>query len=384
MLNVLWAAFLTLAFVCGAVTGRLSEVSAALTEGAAGAVTLAIGIAGLMCFWSGIMELMQQSGLTHIIARFLMPVLRPLFGKASEDSEAMQAVSANVTANLLGLSNAATPLGLRAASRLHKLSGSDTASDAVLTLIVLNSASIQLVPSTVAAVPAGRRNRLTLCCRYGVPPSYRLRQRSCCAGQAVQFFRLRRLRIKNSAACGLRKEGYALQTIQAAVVPFLLAFTAMYAVYRGTAVFPVFIEGAKKGMQTAVGILPTMIGMLTAVYMLRASGAIDLASAWLAPLFHLLGIPQECVPLALLKPISGGGGLSLGSELIRTAGPDSYVGRVAAVMLGSSETSIYTIGLYAGHLGLKRTRYAIPAALCADLAAFMMSAALADKLFPIC
>lgn len=100
------------------------------------------------------MELMQQSGLTHIIARFLMPVLRPLFGKASEDSEAMQAVSANVTANLLGLSNAATPLGLRAASRLHKLSGSDTASDAVLTLIVLNSASIQLVPSTVAAVRA--------------------------------------------------------------------------------------------------------------------------------------------------------------------------------------------------------------------------------------
>ena len=99
-------------------------------------------------------ELMQQSGLTHIIARFLMPVLRPLFGKASEDSEAMQAVSANVTANLLGLSNAATPLGLRAASRLHKLSGSDTASDAVLTLIVLNSASIQLVPSTVAAVRA--------------------------------------------------------------------------------------------------------------------------------------------------------------------------------------------------------------------------------------
>lgn len=88
----------------------------------------------------------------------------------------------------------------------------------------------------------------------------------------MQFFRLRRLRIKNSAACGLRKEGYALQTIQAAVVPFLLAFTAMYAVYRGTAVFPVFIEGAKKGMQTAVGILPTMIGMLTAVYMLRASG----------------------------------------------------------------------------------------------------------------
>ena len=190
----------------------------------------------------------------------------------------------------------------------------------------------------------------------------------------MQFFRLRRLIIRNSAACGLKKEGYALQTLQAAVVPFLLAFTAMYAVYRR----------AGGGLDILVHIAPALVALLTAVYMLRASGAIDLASAWLAPLFHLLGIPQECVPLALLKPISGGGGLALGSELIRTAGPDSYVGRVAAVMLGSSETSIYTIGLYAGHLGLKRTRYAIPAALCADLAAFMMSAALADKLFPIC
>lgn len=124
MLNVLWAAFFALAFVCGAANGRLGEVSAALTEGAAGAVTLAISIAGLMCFWSGIMEVMQQSGLTAVIARRLLPVLRPLFGKkAAEDSEAMQAVSANVTANLLGLSNAATPLGLRAASRLHKISG---------------------------------------------------------------------------------------------------------------------------------------------------------------------------------------------------------------------------------------------------------------------
>ena len=172
--------------------------------------------------------------------------------------------------------------------------------------------------------------------------------------------------------------------MQAAVVPLLLAFIGVYAVYRGVNVFTVFTDGARKGLQTAVGILPTMVGMLTAVYMLRASGAINLMSGLLSPVFGLLGIPKECVPLALLKPISGGGGLALGSELIRSAGADSYVGRVAAVMLGSSETSIYTISLYAGHLGLRETRYAIPGALCADLAAFMMSAALADKLFPIC
>ncbi len=156
--------------------------------------------------------------------------------------------------------------------------------------------------------------------------------------------------------------------MQTAVVPLLLAFIGVYAVYRGVNVFTVFTDGARKGLQTAVGILPTMVGMLTAVYMLRASGAIDLMSGL----------------LALLKPISGGGGLALGSELIRSAGADSYVGRVAAVMLGSSETSIYTISLYAGHLGLRETRYAIPAALCADLAAFAASAALTDKFFPIC
>ena len=111
--------------------------------------------------------------------------------------------------------------------------------------------------------------------------------------------------------------------MQAAVVPLLLAFIGVYAVYRGVNVFTVFTDGARKGLQTAVGILPTMVGMLTAVYMLRASGAIDLMSGLLSPAFGLLGIPKECVPLALLKPISGGGGLALGSELIRSAGADS-------------------------------------------------------------
>ena len=112
--------------------------------------------------------------------------------------------------------------------------------------------------------------------------------------------------------------------MQAAVVPLLLAFIGVYAVYRGVNVFTVFADGARKGLQTAVGILPTMVGMLTAVYMLRASGAIELVSGLLSPVFGLLGIPKECVPLALLKPISGGGGLALGSELIRSAGADSY------------------------------------------------------------
>lgn len=165
------------------------------------------------------------------------------------------------------------------------------------------------------------------------------------------------------------------------VVPLLLAFISLYALYNNVDVFSVFLDGAKKGMRTAVGIAPTLIGLLTAVYMLRASGFIDYAGTWIAPLLERIGIPTDCAALVLLKPVSGGGGLALGSEVIKTAGADSYAGRVAAVMLGASETSLYTISLYAGSLGLKDTRYAVPAALLGDLTAFIASAFFVRLLF---
>ncbi len=146
---------LVLSVLCGLLTGRMDAVSAAATAGAAEAVTLLLGITGIMALWSGMMELVSASGLARHIERILHPVLRPLFGKTSHDAEAMQTVSANVTANLLGLSNAATPIGLRAADRLYAVCGRRGAPDAVLTLMVLNASSIQIIPSTVAAVRAG-------------------------------------------------------------------------------------------------------------------------------------------------------------------------------------------------------------------------------------
>ena len=158
------------------------------------------------------------------------------------------------------------------------------------------------------------------------------------------------------------------------IIPSILTGICLYAVCHRVELFSVFLEGAQKGLKTALSILPTLVGLLTAVYMLRASGAIDWIAALLAPLLHLLGIPEECAALVLLKPISGGGGLALGSEIMKTCGVDSYAGRVAAVMLGASETSIYTISLYAGAVDLKNTRYAVPAALLGDLTAFVVSA----------
>lgn len=155
MISWIWVGMLVLSVLCGMLTGRMDAVSAAATAGASEAVTLLLGITGIMALWSGMMELVSASGLAQHIERILRPVLRPLFGKAARDAEAMQTVSANITANLLGLSNAATPIGLRAADRLYTVCGRRGAPDAVLTLMVLNASSIQIIPSTVAAVRAG-------------------------------------------------------------------------------------------------------------------------------------------------------------------------------------------------------------------------------------
>ncbi len=155
MLSKIWVAFLVLACVGGVLFGRMDAVSQAAAQGAGQAVQLLIEIVGLMMFWSGMMELVSASGLGSKIACAMRPILSRIFGEAGRDAESMELVSANVTANLLGLSNAATPLGLRAADRLYQTAGRKGNPDRVLMLIILNTTSIQLIPSTIAAVRAG-------------------------------------------------------------------------------------------------------------------------------------------------------------------------------------------------------------------------------------
>ena len=137
--------------------------------------------------------------------------------------------------------------------------------------------------------------------------------------------------------------------------------------------------GAREGLDILLGILPNLVGLMTAVYMLRASGLMDALGGLMAPALVRLGIPPETAALLFIRPVSGSGALAVGSELMASHGPDSYVGRVAAVMLGSTETTFYTIAVYFGSAGIRKTRYAIPAALVADLAGFM-AAALAVRL----
>lgn len=169
-------------------------------------------------------------------------------------------------------------------------------------------------------------------------------------------------------------------SLSSLVVPLLLALVASYGLGRRVDVYAALTRGAAEGLTVLLRIVPALVGLLTAVSMLRASGAMECLSALWAPVLDLLGIPPETAPLMLVRPVSGSGALAVGSELMATHGPDSYVGRVAAVMLGSTETTFYTIAVYFGAAGIHKTRYTIPAALTADLTGFIASA-LAVRLF---
>ena len=164
------------------------------------------------------------------------------------------------------------------------------------------------------------------------------------------------------------------------LIPLILAGTALYALSRRVDVYGAMVDGGKEGLKTAVRILPSLVALLTAVSMLRASGVLDCLAEGLAPFLSWLGIPAETIALMLVRPVSGSAALGVGAELIQSYGPDSTVGRTAAVMLGSTETTFYVIAVYFGAAGVRKTRYAVPAALCADLAGFI-AASWAVRLF---
>lgn len=168
--------------------------------------------------------------------------------------------------------------------------------------------------------------------------------------------------------------------MSALVIPLLVAGVMVYGLYKGCDVYAAFLQGVKQGLHTLLSIFPALVAMLTALAMVRASGAVDVLSHGLEPLLAPLGVPAECIPLALLRPFSGSGALSIGSDIIRHAGPESTAGLVAAVMLGASETSLYCIALYSAALGIRNTRWALWAALAGDLAAFLV-ATLSVRLF---
>lgn len=169
-------------------------------------------------------------------------------------------------------------------------------------------------------------------------------------------------------------EGLNVELFFTMVVPLTITGVALYGLGRGVDVYDALVQGAGGGLEVLLRIFPALVGLMTAVAMLRASGALELAAEALAPMLDRVGLPAQLLPLMLVRPISGSAALGVGAELIQTYGPDSQLGRTAAVMLGSTETTFYTIAVYFGAVGITRTRYAVPAALCADLTGFLAAA----------
>ncbi|MBQ5927698.1 MAG: spore maturation protein [Oscillibacter sp.] len=171
-------------------------------------------------------------------------------------------------------------------------------------------------------------------------------------------------------------------SLSSLIIPVLLAAVAVCGMGRRVDVYGALSKGAEEGLRVLFRILPALVGLLTAVSMFRASGAAELMTSLCAPILEFFGIPPQTAPLMLIRPVSGGGALAVGTDLMTTYGPDSHIGRTAAVMLGSSETTFYTIAVYFGSAGIRKTRHAVPAALVADIAGFAASAWTVNLLFP--
>jgi spore maturation protein SpmA len=434
MLNWIWLGFLLVAVLVGGFTGRLPQLTKGAFETAETAVMkIALPLMGVMAIWLGIMRLAERSGLVQVLARLLRPVLRRLFPEIPRDHPALGAMVMNMAANMLGLGNAATPLGLRAMAHLERLNPHPgTATNAMCTFLALNTASIQLVPTTAIALlaVAGSGNPTAI-----VPTAFLATVCAAVSGvlaskllERIPGFRVvaaphsgegggepqpdpegeppealpltavgRGVILLFLAAFGLLFLGMVfpgflphgavpaassapqgigmriLNGVSVLAVPFLLSFFPLYAALRQVRVYEQFVEGAREAWGVAQRVVPYLVAMLVAVRMLREAGVIDLMTRFLGPVMALFKFPAELLPMVLMRPLSGSATQGIFVELLGRLGPDSLESRMAGTIYGSTETTFYVLAVYFGSVSVRRTRHAVLAGLTADMVAVVAS-----------
>lgn len=436
MLNHLWLGMLVVAVLVGGFTGHLKETADGAIESAKTAVTLALGLIGVMTLWLGIMRLAERSGLVGVLARVLRPLLVRLFPDVPANHPAMGSMVMNIAANMLGLNNAATPLGLRAMRDLETLNPHPgTATNAMCVFLAINTGSVQLISVNAIAVlaAAGSRNPTaivgttllaTLCSSVVGLIVVKLMERVYPAAAATRRIEdgagaaaaTEALPVKESPLaplaiwhwvvmvaflgvflwflCALSFPGLTgaetsaqaawirvLNAVSLLAVPFMVSFFPLYAWLRRLSVYEEFIEGAKDGFGVAVQIIPYFVGMLVAIGCLRGAGAIELLTTWLSPALNAVGFPPELTPMALIRPLSGSGSLAALTDLVNTLGPDHLVTRMAATLFGSTETTFYVIAVYFGAVGVKRIRHGAWAGLAADFAGVVAAVVICRLVF---
>lgn len=356
-------------------------------------VDISIGLVGVLCLWLGLFKVAENAGLIQILSRGLEPLFLKLMPGVPRGHAAHGSMTMNIAANMLGLDNAATPMGLRAMQDLQKLNhGSDTASNAQILFLVLNTSSVTLLPVTIflyrAQQGAADPSAVFLPILFATSASTLTGLAAVAWVQKINLFNRVILAYLAGFALLLAVLGSWLVSLPAedmssgsSLLGNLVLFSIImlflgYGWYRKNNVYEDFIEGAKQGFEVAIKLIPYLIAMLVAIGLLRTSGVLDGVVWALQMLFSSIGINTDFVqalPTALMKPLSGSGARAMMLETMNTFGVDSFPATVSAIMQGSTETTFYVLAVYFGSVGIKNIRHAIGCALLADLAGITMA-----------
>ena len=407
VLNWIWISFFLIAFLMAA--GRSlfggdlqvwSDIMNASFDQAAFAFEISLGPPGVLTLWLGIMKIGEKAGVVEFFGRLISPFFSRLFPGIPKGHPAMGAIFMNISANMLGLDNAATPMGLKAMQEMQSLNPKkDTATDAMIMFLVLNSSGLCLIPISIMMYRAqgGAANPTdvfipiliataiativgltALCIRQKIKMDRViwgwLGAIAATVGAITYFFaNLPADKVQLYSTFG------ANLILFSVIIAFILA-----GIRRKLRVYDVFIEGAKEGFKTAVMIIPYLVAILVAIGMFRASGALDVFTGWVQSLVAWLGFDTQWVgalPTMLMKPLSGSGSCAMMLDVMKTNGADAFVSKLAAAVRGSTDTTFYILAVYFGSVGVSKTRYAAGYALLADITGAIAAIAIAYLFF---
>jgi len=407
-LNYIWIAFFLIGFlvalgqlIFGGNTQIFNElVNAAFTNAKTG-FEISLGLTGALTLWMGLMKVGEKGGVVAILAKITGPLFRRLFPELPHGHPAYGSITLNIAANMLGLDNAATPVGLKAMSEMQEVNrNKETASNAQIMFLVLNASGLTVIPVSImvyrfqlgAANPADIfipiliatfASTITGLISVAVVQKINLLDRVVLAylggltaiivGIIVYFSTLSKDQITEVSTLA------ANLTLILIIIVFIVL-----AMVRKVNVYEAFIEGAKEGFTIAVKIIPFLVAILVAIGIFRASGAMDFIISGFAAFFGWLGVDTEftkALPVAFMKPLSGSGARGLMVDAMTTYGADSFVGRLACTMQGATDTTFYIIAVYFGSVGIKNTRHAVGCSLLADFAGIVTAILVAYLFF---
>lgn len=397
VLNYIWIAFILLAIVASVISAiignsaPMGDVMNAMFSSAKTGFEISIGLTGVLALWLGFLKIAERSGVTDALARAVSPFFRRIFPEIPKDHPAMGTIFMNLSANMLGLDNAATPLGLKAMEELQTLNKQkDTATNAMIMFLVLNTSGLTLIPITVMTYRAqfGAINPADVFLPILIATYF-----SSLVGligtaivQKINLFKKEIIFVLGGLTALIIALLYGftkvtpdtLTTISNLITYSMLllivgAFILCGAIKRVN-VYEAFIEGAKEGFKIAVGIIPYLIAILVAIGMFRASGGMDFLLKGMAAFFEWMGMDTrfvDAMPTAIMKPLSGSGARGMMLDAMGTHGADSFAGRLSCILQGATDTTFYILALYFGSVKITKMRHALPCGLLADLAGIL-------------